>query len=262
MVSFFNALTGRHMLQFWQAPTNLKNKLSVAILLSLTSGCYTPIGAERASTAQVYHQLKIAQPASTIRSDSLAASVLRRYKLEDHFRRAPQETLQILHEKALSEPGRNLLLGLAELNYIEGERIRHKVKHRIPDHAHDYFLASAIYAWFFLFAETGEAPPLPVEPRFRNACVLYNCALFHSLSTNSIDLVASLGSGPRNLAFGKIDLSVDTNAISGIPAGIHELLFADRFLVRGLERYRQHGLGVPLIPVSQISTNNPVPVSM
>src|SRR5258707_11684327 len=44
---------------------------------------------------------------------------------------------------------------------------------------------------------------------------------------------------------------------------MHELLFADRFLVRGFpERYRQHGLGVPLIAVSQTSTNIPVAVSM
>ena len=166
--------------------------LAITVLLSFVAGCSTPIGAERASTTQVYRQLKIARPASTLRSDSLAASVLHRYELEDRFRRAPRETLQMLHEKAIHEPRRDLLLGLAELNYIEGERLRHSVKPWDPNHSHDYFLASAIYAWLFLFADAPEATPSPAEPRFRNACILYNCALFHSLSTTLFRSPASM----------------------------------------------------------------------
>src|SRR5258707_3329187 len=89
--------------------------VTIAVLLSLTAGCTTPIGAEQASTTQVYRQLKLTRPASTLHSDSLAAAVLRRYKLEDRFRRAPGETLQILHDTVLHEPRRDLILGLSEL---------------------------------------------------------------------------------------------------------------------------------------------------
>jgi len=49
----------------------------------------------------------------------------------------------MLHEKALHEPRRDLLLGLAELNYIEGERLRHSVKPWTPTMRTTIFLASS-----------------------------------------------------------------------------------------------------------------------
>jgi len=60
--------------------------LAITVLLSFVAGCSTPIGAEtRFHNAGFTANSKSHGPHQTLRSDSLAASILHRYELEDRF---------------------------------------------------------------------------------------------------------------------------------------------------------------------------------
>ena len=67
--------------------------------------------------------------------------------------------LQLIHSKAVESRERGLLFALSELNYLTGEHVRRSVKRWEPRDARDYYLASAVYAWFFLFGEAAEGSP-------------------------------------------------------------------------------------------------------
>ena len=140
-------------------------------LLFLAAGCTTPIGADKAPARIVFqqvhgNQLSTGQPSSETRA------ILHRFDLKKQFEKSPDTALQFLHQKAIATGDNNLLYALSELNFTEGERQRHSSWPWDPRDDRDYYLASAVYAWFFLLAEsTDPAPgslrrPVPRRVRF------------------------------------------------------------------------------------------------
>jgi hypothetical protein len=100
---------------------------SLRLLAVILSGCTAPIGADLSSSARAYRQthdnaVSHGQPSRDTRS------VLQRFQSMEHFDRFPDESLQMIHRKAVESGDRSLLFALSELNYLVGERLRHSVK--------------------------------------------------------------------------------------------------------------------------------------
>jgi hypothetical protein len=90
------------------------------------------------------------------------------------------------------------MFALAEASYLHARRTCDR----------GYFLAAAFYAFAYLFP--GDADPRldPYDPRFREACDLYNLALASGLRSADGTQV-ELRSGEYRLPFGTLDIAVD-----------------------------------------------------
>jgi len=155
----------------------------------------------------------------------------------------PRKALDQLHTMTVAEPTRMALFALAELSYLIGD----------DDDDRDAYLASAIYAYHYLFGTEASNPPSPYDRRFRWACDMYNGALMRAMMAPDGHHIALTG-GRRWLPRGTIDLSVDRSDFPWTAEQYPELLPADRFRIKGLTlRLRDAGLGVPLIAVPEPS---------
>src|SRR5262245_13227107 len=205
--------------------------LAVALL---AAGCTAPISARRESTSRAYN----AMTASALDSDKLSSSsraVLQRYDLISKFGSEPDAALRALHERACTDPRRDVLFALAEANYLHAHRVEKDLRAWAPKNARDYYLASAIYAYFYLFSEGAELPPGALDPRGHLAADLYDRAVGKGLApARSTNRVVVLEGGNRELLPGRVNLAMTQSN----PPVSFELfdrwLPADDFVVRGL----------------------------
>jgi pimeloyl-ACP methyl ester carboxylesterase len=214
-------------------------------------GCLAPIGADRATTRQVYEQVG-ASPLRTGKPSAPTIAALHRYDLDDIAASEPDEAVRRLHQKALETRDRDLLFALAEMSYVAGERIRRSVKPWDPRDPRDYYLGSAVYAWLFVFGDTEEPPPRLLDRRLRQACDLYNYGLGLALidQKRTTNDVVRLQSGTRRLPVGEINLTLSLTNFPARLEDFEQFLLADRFRVRGLTvRNREPGVGAPLLAV-------------
>lgn len=217
----------------------------------LAGGCANPIGAKRVSARAVHRELSAT--ALTGRTSETSRQVLHRYDLAHAFAGRPDETLLALHQRALSDPRRDVLFTLAELNYLRAEQLARKVLAADRAQAPDHQLAAAIYAWLYLLGEHPEPPPGPFDRRFRDACDLYNRALALAFAegprTNS---TVRLAAARRLPGPGPVAVEFRQEAFKWSLDEIERFLPADEFQLRGLTfRDRQAGLGAPLIAVGK-----------
>lgn len=224
--------------------------LALALLAWLLAGCAAPIGADRVTSRQAYAQVQ----ANALRGGGLSANtaaILHRCELERLAASQPEEVVRQLHARAVSTGERDLLFALAELSYAAGDHIRRSIKPWDPRDARDYYLGSAIYAWWFLFGEGKDAPPTPFDRRFRDACDFYNYGLGLSLTgRRSTNGAIQLESVRRRLPVGEIELRLSQDEFTSQLNECSQILLADQFRVRGLSvRNREAGVGAPLIGV-------------
>ena len=228
--------------------------LATSALALLLAGCTSPMGADRVTTRQAYEQVE----ANSLRGGGLSAdtiSILHRYDLDRLAAREPDEAVRQLHQKAVATGERNLLFALAGLSYQAGDDIRRSVKPWDPRDARDYYLASAVYAWLFLFGEGKDPLPVAYDRRFREACDYYNYGLGLALTgRRSTNAVVFLTGGLRHLPVGEIDLHLKETPLASPTNDFEQILLTDQFRVRGLSmRNREAGLGAPLICVGKLN---------
>lgn len=226
----------------------------VALAVLSAGGCATPISAERVSSRQNFRETTTT---ALGRSDysSETRQVLVRFDLERQFARHPVATLAVLHERARSDDRRDVLFALAELNYLQGERIIRGVRPWEAASARDFYLSAAIYAHLYLISSGQEQRPSPFDPRFRVACELYNRGVAQGFApvrdTNGVVL---LENGLRHLPNGSVTLIPGPSDLPWPASQVDRLLSANQFRVRGLTvRNREPGLGAPLIAVARNS---------
>jgi pimeloyl-ACP methyl ester carboxylesterase len=229
--------------------------LSVALMLILLAGAgcksVTPIGADRTSTASVYRQTHN-NPIGYGGISRETQEILHRFEQTEEFGETPDATLAFLRRKAVETRERGLLFALAELSYLEGDRVRKSVKAWDTRDARDYYLASAVYAWLFLLGDANGPAPSAYDQRFRTACDLYNFGLGLALTSrgNSEDVV-KLVDQARPSPVGEIDIKFDASHFQYPMGKFDRFLVADQFVVRGLSmRNRQSGLGTPLMAMA------------
>ena len=220
-------------------------------LLLLVSGCRAPIGADQVPPREVFQQVHGNELVNGRVSENTQV-VLHRFDQEKPFTETPDATLRLLQQKAVESGDRDILYALSELNYVEGERLRRSVKPWEPRDARDYYLAAAVYAWFFIFNHNTNQTPEAYDDRFRAACNFYNSGLSWALTgRRATNAMAILQSGPRRLPVGKLEVKVSQPGFTEPLNQFSKFLVADQFLVRGLSvRNIQPGLGAPLIAVA------------
>ena len=227
----------------------LLNSCLAVALLTLT-GCINPIGADKVSPRQAYQHLN-ENALNSSHCSAEAMRVLNRYDLDEAFRKNPDATLERLQTIAGTDDRRDLFYALSELSYQNAKRQSRSVKPGVPKLARNSYLASAIYAYLYLFGEGKEAPPSPFDLRVRVAGDLYNWGLMQGLIVNTNARV-EMASGPRDTPPGVVAVQF---TYTNFPIRLDQITAfyaADEFIVRGLStRNRDSGLGAPLIAVAE-----------
>lgn len=206
----------------------------IAILL-LLQGCATPVGVRHLDPKRVQRNLT----ASILSSDRLSAStqqILNRAGLSNKFRTQPREVLAELHKGLPTASQADRLFALAELSYAYASEEGPK----------SYYLASAVYAYAFLFPASGRPDPIPSDPRVRIAFDLYNRSVAEAYTVEDRSRVEFTG-GISKLPFGEMAVTMDENEFLWGAFRLVDFVQAAELDVRGLRnRYRSPGIGAPL----------------
>jgi len=209
--------------------------LAAGLVLSLLAGCATPIGVKRIPPEEANRQLT-ASVLTTGRPGAPAQEFLYRLGLSEKYRADPANTINELHAGLGQVDEPNRVFALSELSF----------DYAAHGGARTYYLASAAYAWAFLFPENPAVRPDCYDPRVRTAMDLYNRGVTAGLASGTGDEV-DLSARRVALPFAPLQLDVDP---AGFTFGGYQLVhfasLAD-FEVRGLRnRYRHRGIGAPL----------------
>lgn len=205
------------------------------IILFFLSGCATPVGVKHLDPKQVQRNLT----ASILSSDELSAptqQILNRANLTDKFKSDPATVLADLHKGLPTATETDRLFALAELSYAYASENGPK----------EYFFASALYAYSFLFPEVGRTDPNRSDPRIRIAMDLYNRSLAEGLTSDD-RLHVVIAGGNYKVPFGDITINVKPEEFIWGNFELTGFVQAAELDVRGLRnRYRWPGIGASL----------------
>jgi pimeloyl-ACP methyl ester carboxylesterase len=212
--------------------------LVLAPLVLSALGCVTPIGVTRADPRAVHRTLS-GNVLSTGEPSVLARNVLQRYGLDAMFDDAPDMALEMLRERVnAGTTTRGAVYGLAELYFYHAAR----------SHSRAHYLASALWAYAYVFPEKASEAVDPLDPRMRWASDLYNRALTAAFEAKDEDAtLVELEAGTFPLPFGELVVEFDPQDLVWRDRRFVELVPVAELKVRGLRsRYRQPGIGAPL----------------
>ena len=205
------------------------------LLVFFATGCATPIGVTRGSTQDTYYALT-GNVLSEGSPSSWSTQVLHRANLRERYHSDPEAALAEMRKRLAVSPTPDRLFALSELSFYHAETTGKT----------DHYLASAVYAYAYLFPEDGTAPPDPLDPRRRLAADLYNLGLVRGLDTPDGEEVL-LQEGKLTLPFGELEVSADQTSYLWGAFRFSRFIPVGDFRVRGLSnRYRQAGIGAPL----------------
>ena len=170
-----------------------------------------------------------------------------RYDLKAMFRSDPEAALLRLEKIARQQPDADLVFALAELSWVEGRRLDRWRRAG----AIDRFIDTVAYAYDFLFDPELADPQRAADPRFRQACNLYNGGLERLLRAAQSNGQIMPDGMIRLKTHGKEQvLPVMLTESPWTAADVDQLTIATDYEVSGLPtRNYQYGLGVPLIGV-------------
>jgi hypothetical protein len=209
--------------------------LLLVAALPLLASCSTPVGAKPADPRAVYREVN----STALAADSLGLetrNVLHERDLVLRYEKDPAAAIAELHEVVVDGTARpDDLFALSEMSLLHAART--KAKH--------HYLASAVYAWAYLFPETGPAPN-PFDPRFRMACDMYNRGVEETLTSNDGRDIEVRG-GRYRLPFGALTLDFDATDLEWGGRTLEKFAPVAELKVRGFrERYRWPGVGAAL----------------
>jgi pimeloyl-ACP methyl ester carboxylesterase len=213
----------------------LKGTILLAAVL-LAVGCAGPISVERVDHATVHQELTRNVLSAHTLSDQ-TRNVLRQRSLTDLYREKPEYAIADLHAAVVAGRGQaNEVFALAEMSFLHAEERSGR----------PYYLASALYAYAFLFPGPTGQPPDPYDPRLRLASDLYNRGLTSGLATEEGSEIA-IRSASYQLPFGRLDVAFDPRELAWGERQLAGFFPAAELEIYGLDnRYRQSGIGAPL----------------
>ena len=179
-------------------------RLLVVGLAALVAACGPPINVQRVSPRTVTADLT----RSALNGGVLSLpsqNTLYRWNLTDRFRNDPEGTLAALHDLVVTgRAGDSSVFALAELSF----------RYADVSHKREYYLASAVYAYGFLFPGEAGEPPGNLDPRARVAADLYNRGLTEAFTSDDGSHV-DLRSGVYPLPFGQLGVTLDPTLFNG-----------------------------------------------
>jgi pimeloyl-ACP methyl ester carboxylesterase len=211
--------------------------VALAICLWIVgSACATPIGVKRVDPSTV-HRMLTGSILSTGEPSIPTRNVLYRLGLHEAFDDDPEPALAALHGIVVrGEGGPHDLSALAELSFLHAEKAGKR----------SYFLASAVYAYAYLFPDDAAEAPDPLDPRLRMTCELYNRAITRGFEKQD-GFGLDLRGGTYELPFGDLVVDLDEPSLRWRDRQFVEFEPVAELEVRGLRsRYRQAGIGAPL----------------
>jgi Alpha/beta hydrolase family len=210
--------------------------LSAVLASLLAAGCATPVGVDRADPQGVHRELT-GNVLSTGELSDFTQNVLRIGGLAERAEDDPAGALAAIHDAVITGiGGPNAMFAYAELAF----------KHALEGGGRPYYLASAVYAFAYLFPEGEGEAPNPFDPRYRWAVDLYNRAITKAFETPDGARV-ELRSGAYELPFGSLDVTFEQRQLMWGDLRLTEFAPAAELDIRGLRnRYRRPGLGAPL----------------
>ena len=212
-----------------------KCPLGLAIVALFASACATPIGVARLDEQAAHRELN-ANLLTTNKPSAYSTQLLERTALSERFQKDPEAVLAQLSSGLGKADERNRLFALSELSFAYAQESQNQ----------SHYLASALYAYVFLFPANPTEAPGPYDPRLRLAVDLYNRAIALGLATKDGDEV-DLSPRQLSLPFGSLDLEVNPKGF--IYGGNHLTKFVSLadLDVRGMRNtYRKAGIGVAL----------------
>ena len=234
------------------APRSIALVLALALLLA---GCSTPIGVRQIDPREAYRS----STASPLGGDGASAAtvvILHRFNLTARYQTDPAAAIRVLHARALEDQRRDILFALAELTYIEAERLTRSGDAAERRRAPDCFLLAAVYAYHAILDLDLEPAPNLFDRRLQAAIDLYNLSLWQGLKTGA-DGKIELRDGTRQLPVGSIAITVNHDHLPWDFSLFTRFEAADGYAIRGLSvRNRSDGLGVPLIAVRRSVQEN------
>jgi pimeloyl-ACP methyl ester carboxylesterase len=268
-----------HLL-FFKIKMSLRWMLIIVVgsAICMTVGCATPVGVTRVNEKVVYEQIDSSALTSSSYS-SYTAVVLHRHGLEEaDFLNDPEKLIRNLHEIAVHDGRRDLLLSLSELCFLAAQQAEFDQSKQIVDnrelyysplepdvispthepiHPRTYYMGSAVYAYLFLMGPGSEPPPGAFDRRFRLACDLYNRSLANILTF--VDGKIELSDKFLPLPVGGIHVTIKNLKMPWDTAELETVLPADAFAVHGLSvRNRVPGMGAPILAVRKKGPGKPV----
>jgi pimeloyl-ACP methyl ester carboxylesterase len=207
----------------------------IAAGLLLGTGCTTPITAKRADAHWVHRKLT-ETVLTTGKLSQQTRNLLFDRDLIEQYEKNPAGALAALHAEFVAgtlRPGDTA--SLAELAYHHAE----------DGGGRPYYLATALYAWDFLFPADAANVPSRLDPRVRLAADLYNRGLSEGFESQDGKAV-SFGVGTFPLPFGTLEVTEapdprwsDYELTDFVPIAEYD--------VEGFPTYyRWPGLGAPL----------------
>ena len=204
----------------------------VAFVILISTGCATPVGVKRLDE-QAAHRALNANVLSTGKPSDYSTQILERSALSERFKNDPQTVLAELNSGLGKPDERDRLFALSELSFQYAQGSGNQ----------SYYLASAAYAYAFLFPANPADAPGPYDPRVRLALDLYNRGIALGLATTdgkNVDLSAR----QLSLPFGLLDLSVDPTGFSYGGNRLTKFVSLADLKVRGFRNtYRRPGIG-------------------
>ncbi len=227
----------------------------VAVTAMLTTACATPVGT-RLVDGRAVHRSLTASALSADEPSVYTKRTLQRAGLIETSKDDPPAAIAKLHasyvefHRADSPIQEIALFALAEMAFLHAEASGDR----------SYFLASAVYAYAFLFPDDQSPGRMtswgytPFDPRVRIAADLYNRALAEGLvsaeappEAESRPREARLTLGRHALPIGELEIEVDPAGFTWAGYTLDHFVPSANLEVRGLRnRYRLPGLGVPL----------------
>ncbi len=212
---------------------NLSVVLALVILFG--SGCATPVGVKRLDEQAAHRELN-ANVLSTGKPSDYSTQILERSALTDRFKSDPQTVLAELNSGLGKPDERDRLFALSELSFEYAEESGNQ----------SYYLASAAYAYAFLFPTNPADAPGQYDPRLTLAVDLYNRGIALGLATKDRKEV-DLSERQLSLPFGSLNLSVEPDGFKYGEYHLTKFVSLADLEVRGLRNtYRRPGIGAAL----------------
>src|SRR5713101_285073 len=207
----------------------------LAFIALFASGCATPVGVKRLDE-QAAHRALNANVLSTGKPSDYSTQILERSALSDRFKSDPQTVLAELNSGLGKPDERDRLFALSELSFEYAGESRNQ----------SCYLASAAYAYAFLFPANPADAPGPYDPRLRLAVDLYNRGIALGLATKDGKEV-DLSERQLSLPFGSLSLGVEPEGFNYGGSHLTKFVSLADLEVRGLRNtYRRPGIGAAL----------------
>jgi hypothetical protein len=208
---------------------------ALALTVLFASGCATPVGVKRLDEQAAHRELN-ANILSTGKPSDYSTQILERAALTERFKSDPPAVLAELNSGLGKPDERDRLFALSELSFAYAESSGNQ----------SYYLASAAYAYAFLFPTNPADAPGPYDPRLTLAVDLYNRGIAQGLETKDGKEV-DLSERQLGLPFGSLSLSDELEGFTYGGSHLTKFVSLADLKVRGLRNtYRTPGIGAAL----------------